>query len=123
MNNTTLIVGLERYRTIVRNLDEFCARYWPVVKQGIELYQETRKLVEQLRDFINSETFVAFKEGITLRLRQIRDALSSFGQNTLARVRQILDEIPPADAPSLHLSALTSVYIPAIAHILPTIRR
>ena len=122
MNNTTLIVGVERYGLIVRNLTEFCVRYGPVVKQGIELYQETRKLVEQLRDFINSEAFVAFKEDIKLRLRQIRDALSSFGQNTLARVRQILDEIPPADAPSLHLSVLTNVYIPAIAYILPTIR-
>ena len=122
MNDTTLIVGLERYRIIVRNLAEFCARYSPVVKQGIELYQETKTLVEQLRDFINSEAFVVFKEDITLRVRQIFDALSSFGKNTVARVRQILDEIPPADAPSLHLRALTTVYIPAIAHILPTIR-
>ena len=122
MNSTTIIVGLEHYKIIVRNLAEFCARYGPVVKQGIELYQETKKLVEQLRSFINSEAFVAFRQDITLRFRQIRDALASFGKNMLAKVRQLLDGIPPADVPSLHLTALTSVYIPAIAHILPTIR-
>ena len=118
MNSTTIAVGLESYRIIVRNLTDFCVRYGPVVEQGIELYQETKKLAKQLGDFIKSEGFVAFKEDIKQGFKNIFAEICSFGKNTLTKVRQFLDEIPPADAPSLQMTALRNVFTPIAAHIL-----